>query len=129
MRYSIKTTERFIPTCGGNDKADDPVVFVIRFPTTREREDLKEWQSSVDLLDVDGAGKAPPKMRYIVKHVKHRALKMCVDSIEGLEVEIDGMLKRIEKADDFIGLPFFDDMADEVADHIVNSKGREVKNS
>jgi hypothetical protein len=124
--YKLVMREQFIPKAFGNDKEARPVVFSIHFPTMKEREEIREWKSYVDILDSGSISKKAIKMTL----AGAKAIQLCVDSIEGLETEDEtGAKKAITTGKEFIELPHMDEMQGEVSLHISEYAGRDIKNS
>ena len=104
MKFTIAREEEFVPKWNENDKAEEPIKFILKNLNTVEREGL----TSVDFSD---DGKPHIKIDFI------RACRIGIRKIENLIVEN----KAIEKAQDFLDCPVpgFSELAREVGSHVV----------
>lgn len=122
MKFTVARNVEFVPKAYGNAEDAKPAVFKVHFPTMREREELRYYLTDIDRLVQDGpAGKSSIRLK--VENAK--AILLCVDSIEGLEVNGE----KITTGKQFVELPSdFEEMQDEVGGFILQHKGAPEKN-
>ena len=119
MVISIAEKEVYIPKTNGNDKADEPIVFNLRFLTVEEQTEMEYFQYS------QSGTKSSPSLR--VKTDNKYIFSRGVESIEGLKVG----LKDIDTAEKFLavrGPKWMGEMVSEVSLHHNNSMEIDEKN-
>lgn len=116
MNINISDKERFIPKANGNDKAEKPIIFNLRFLTVEEQTEMEYFQYSVAS---NKSIRVKIDNKYIFAHG--------VESIENLTVDN----KLIISADQFLairGPKWLSEIIGEVALHLKNSMEIDEKN-
>lgn len=114
----IATGERFVPKWNGNDKAEKPIVFQIHYLTADERE-----QVNVIYVPVK-TNRRGVSLKTDLKD----AFLLGVKSIDNLTVEVDGKAFEVKTAEDFFKYPMPEELYQEVAVHIKDTSGIDIKN-
>jgi len=112
LNININEREIFIPVTNGNDKAEKPIKFHLRFLTASEQSEMEYFQY------VGSSGKSVPKVR--VKVDSSYIFEHGVDKIENLTIgenEIDTAGKYMA----IRGPKWLSDMLIEVALHLKNA--------
>ena len=114
----IATGEKFIPKWNGNDNAEKPIVFNVKYLTPDERE-------QVNIIYVPyKSGKRGVSLKTDLRE----AFLCGVKSIENLTVEIDGKEVEIKTAEEFLKYPMPEELYQEVAVRIKETSGIDIKN-
>ena len=116
MNINISEREKFIPKANGNDKADSPIIFNLRFLTVEEQTEMEYFQYTV------GSGKNI-RVKVDNKYIFSRG----VESIENLTVD----WKPIISAEQFLairGPKWLSEMIGEVALHLKSAMEIDEKN-
>lgn len=111
MVLKITKGEKFIPKYNGNDKAKDPIAFNIHYLLPGEREEVYY-----------SAKASENGVRFNLK----TAFTNGVDSIENLQLEVDGKTVDIKTVNDFLAYPLPLELYSEVAYRIINTMGVDV---
>ena len=114
MKFTLARETEYTPKWNGNDKAEEPIVFGLRYLNTPERDSV--------LSPAFG-----PDGKPIVKPDYQRAFNLGVVSIRGLTVDAKPITARKE----FLELPGFYELFLEVASQILlmNAVDDSLKNS
>lgn len=102
MKFTIAREIEFVPEWNGNRDEDEPIKFTLKYLTAPERDEIVNMA-----FDVDGKVSVKPNFQ--------KACKMGIKKIEGLTV--DG--KQITTANEFLGIPGFDDLYHELGNQIM----------
>ena len=115
MKFTIAREIEFVPEWNGNKESDEPIKFILKYLTGPERDEIIN-------IAFDAEGKVSVKPNFV------KACRTGIKKIEGLTV--DG--KSVTTANEFLGLPGFDDLYHELGNQIMTMnpiKDDNLKNS
>jgi hypothetical protein len=114
MIIKLVRSEVFIPEWNGNRSAEDQIKITLRYLTVEERTKTSTFKSHVS---ADGSIQIDPINDY------DAMLKFSIQKIDGLEIEIDGVVEKIDTIDKLKKQPGLKGLYDELATYVYMTSG------